>query len=222
MLGFLEPRLPAASVVDGPSVETTSGASAVIRWRTDVATAGRVRFGTNASRLDREASGKVDLSHEVQLEGLTPGARYTFTIGTARRELATNEFTVPGVAPRPPPPGKDAPRPHSGESKAPPARQTWANGATLQDHFNRHGADFDARDPEDYARQAWEFRERARSSGLPAKVDTDGVIRIFDPRTGAFAAYAPSGKTKTYFKPGSRDYFERQPGRTVRANTLHF
>ena len=34
------------------------------------------------------------------------------------------------------------------------------------------------RDAEDYAGLAWEFRERARQSGLPAKVDEEGVVRV--------------------------------------------
>lgn len=39
--------------------------------------------------------------------------------------------------------------------------------------------------------------------------------RVFDPKTGAFAAYNRDGTTKTFFKPGSPGYFERQPGRIV-------
>src|SRR5437879_856269 len=43
----------------------------------------------------------------------------------------------------------------------PPTRKMWGNMATLQDHFERHGRDFRAKDPEDYARMAWEFLQRA-------------------------------------------------------------
>jgi hypothetical protein len=41
-------------------------------------------------------------------------------------------------------------------------------------------------------------------------------LRVWDPKTRSFAAYTREGLTKTYFKPGSPDYFERQPGRPVR------
>jgi pyocin large subunit-like protein len=92
---------------------------------------------------------------------------------------------------------------------------TWAHPSSLPDHFARHGADFGARDPEDYARMAWEFGQRAKSEHLPTKIDETGVRRVFDPKTGAFAAYSPSGATKTFFKPGNRGYFDRQPGRLV-------
>jgi pyocin large subunit-like protein len=98
---------------------------------------------------------------------------------------------------------------------APGERETWGNPASLPDHFARHGADFHARDADDYARQAWAFGEHAKAGGLLVKVDADGVRRVFDPRTGAFGAYNADGTTKTYFKPNSRDYFDRQPGRLV-------
>lgn len=92
------------------------------------------------------------------------------------------------------------------------ARQTWGHIDTLADHFARHGRDFNARDADDYAAQAAAFLQRAKTVGLPAKRDADGSLRIFDSGTGAFGAYNADGTTRTYFKPGNRDYFDRQPG----------
>lgn len=103
---------------------------------------------------------------------------------------------------------------------APRAVQSWGNPASLPDHFARHGADFAAHDAEEYARMASEFLQRARTEDLPAKVDDGGVLRVFDPRSGAFGAYNRDGTTKTFFKPGSRGYFERQPGQLVNLRTL--
>ena len=100
-------------------------------------------------------------------------------------------------------------------AQAPPAQATWGHPSSLPDHFARHGADFGARDPEDYARMAWELGQRAKSERLPTKIDDTGVRRVFDPKTGAFAAYNPDGTTKTFFKPGRPGYFDRQPGRLV-------
>jgi pyocin large subunit-like protein len=99
------------------------------------------------------------------------------------------------------------------------ASRTWGNPSSLPDHFTRHGGDFRARHAEDYARMAAEFLQRARSVGLPAKVDDRGVIRVFDARSGAFGAYNRDGTTKTFFKPGSDGYFDRQPGRPVDLKT---
>jgi len=95
------------------------------------------------------------------------------------------------------------------------ARQTWGHPETLPDHFARHGADFHARDPEDYAAQATAFLQRAKATGLPAKRDRDGSLRVYDRATDTFGAYNGDGTTKTFFKPGSPSYFERQPGEAV-------
>jgi pyocin large subunit-like protein len=100
--------------------------------------------------------------------------------------------------------------------KAPPTRETWGYLPSLPDHFERHGRDFNARDAEDYARIAWELLQRAKAEGLPTKVDSEGVTRIYDPKSGAFGAFNRNGTTKTFFKPNSRDYFDRQPGVLVR------
>lgn len=99
------------------------------------------------------------------------------------------------------------------------ARQTWGRPETLPDHFARHGHDFGARDPDDYAAQAHAFLEHAKSGGLPAKRDR-GELRIYDPATGAFGAYNTDGTTKTFFKPGSPTYFERQHGEPVDLRTM--
>jgi len=95
------------------------------------------------------------------------------------------------------------------------ARQTWGRPETLDDHFARHGGDFHAKNAEDYAAQAHAFLDRARATGLPAKRTGDGELRIYDPDSGTFAAYNANGTTKTFFKPGSPGYFDRQPGERV-------
>ena len=169
----------------------------------------------------------VGTSHVAALPGLQPGTHYYFAVGTARKRLATGEFTLPAAA------GASTPA-HAamlaapGEHKsllsrlfepagavAPPARLTWGNPASLPDHFARHGADFHAANAEEYARMAWQFGQQAKHDGLLVKVDDNGIRRVFDPRSGAFAAYNADGTTKTFFKPNSRDYFARQPGRDL-------
>jgi pyocin large subunit-like protein len=101
----------------------------------------------------------------------------------------------------------------------PPTRKIWGNMATLRDHFQRHGGDFRAKDPDDYARMAWEFLQRARKEGLPAKVDSEKVLRVYDPKTRSFAAYNSDETAKTFFKARNREYFERQPGKAVDLKT---
>ena len=208
-----------AAVLVGTPRVTPAGDGAEIRWATDVATGSRVQYGRSDNALTQRAEGEPGTDHTVVLRGLQPGTEYFYSVGTARVALATNAFVTAGVAVAPtsretnrvpaavPPPATTRP--------APPARQTWGNMASLPDHYERHGRDFKAKDAEDYARQAWEFQQRARREKLPMKVDEDGVLRVYDPKTRAFAAYNRDGTTKTYFKPQSRDYFARQPGRIV-------
>lgn len=88
----------------------------------------------------------------------------------------------------------------------------WGNPRTLARHFRDHGADFGAKSADDYARQASDFFRRSQADRLPTKVDADGVIRVYDPRTNTFGSFNPDGTTRTFFKPTSPTYFDRQPG----------
>ena len=224
----------AAVIVGTPKVSVGLGNSAVVSWKTDVETGTRVSYGLAPDQLTERAAGGVTAAHDVTLTGLKPGAKYFFAVGTARKKLATGEFTASGspatvVSPPSSSPGTNpaaTPKPQSVFTKifalkpdAPLARETWGNIGSLADHFARHGADFRAKDADEYARMAWQFGQQARQGGLQVKVDDDGTRRVFDPKTGAFAAYNSDGTTKTYFKPNSRDYFARQPGRPVNAHT---
>ncbi len=226
--------LRAAEVVGVVEVTEVSTSGSTVRWRTDVPTGSRVDYGTAPDRLTQKAEGgAVTDAHVVALAGLTPGTKYFFAVGTARRQLAKGEFTtapVAGPAKTIAPAAPSAPiaanrsAPAEGKSlpppgAAPPTRQTWGNVASLADHFQRHGADVAAKNADDYARKAWEFRQRARTGELLVKIDDDGVQRVFDPKSGLFAAYNRDGTTKTFFKPDSRGYFERQPGKPVKAIT---
>ncbi|MGB8169474.1 MAG: fibronectin type III domain-containing protein [Chthoniobacteraceae bacterium] len=233
----------AAEVTAAPQVIAVSPTSVSVRWRTDVPTGTRVNYGLAADRLNHSSEGVLTDAHEVTLSGLQTGTKYFFAAGTARKQLATGQFTTSvspssaSAAPSTSPASAPAttPKPKSllakilaplaavaapkGADSAPPTRQTWGSPASLADHFARHGGDFGARSADDYAAQAWRFRQRAQNGALQVKIDDDGVQRVFDPASGAFAAYNRDGTTKTFFKPGSPGYFDRQPGRPVRAIT---
>ena len=222
LAALLPTRLSAATLTAGPAWSAEPNGNVTVRWTTDVATGSRVQYGTAANKLDHRADGELGLKHVVILKGLLPGTTYHYTVGTARLALATNSFTLAGEVPTKPEsqvetaavkPGKADPKP---ASKAPPTRQTWGNLPSLPDHFDRHGADFKAADPDDYARMAWEFLQRGKRGEVLVKLDDEGVLRLFDPKSRAFAAYNRDGTTKTYFKPNSRDYFDRQPGNLVK------
>lgn len=90
--------------------------------------------------------------------------------------------------------------------------ESWGNSETLSDHFERHGADFGAATEQDYANQASEFFRQSQEDGLPTKIDENGTIRVYDPNSNTFGAYNPDGTTRTFFKPSSPTYWNRQPG----------
>jgi len=212
----------AAGLTVGPTVEFTNGTQAVIRWSTDVPTGTRIFFGESVTGMTRRVQGEQGVNHAAVLPALEPGTKWFFSVGTARMPLATNSFIVPGKASREraPPEAKanSVARKTEPVGKTPSTRETWGYLPSLADHFERHGRDFNAKDADDYARMAWEFQQRAKIEGLPTKVDSEGVMRIHDPKSGAFGAYNRNGTTKTFFKPNSRGYFDRQPGELVRSN----
>jgi hypothetical protein len=193
------------------------GNAATLYWTTDVPTGTRLKISPSA--LVREATGRLPATeHVVTVEGLRPNVSYSAILGTARLWLGSKNFSLSDSSA-----SKSAPSKTTIVSPvvkpAPPARTTWGNIASLPDHFARHGSDFGATNPEDYARMAWEFLQRGKAEGLPAKQDETGVLRVFDPRSGAFAAYTRDQTTKTFFKPGNRDYFARQPGGRIDLKT---
>jgi pyocin large subunit-like protein len=211
-------------LVGAPTIESTAN-QAVVHWVTDVAAGTRVQVSPAATiQTDKTPA----TQHTATLTGLQPGVTYTVVVGSARVHLATNVFTVVGMVPA-------SARIESSKASAtktislanitaetkpaPPPRKIWANPESLPDHFARHGGDFQAKDADDYARMSWEFLQRAKAEGLPAKVDEEGVLRVFDPSSGTFASYNRNGTTKTFFKPGRRGYFDRQPGRDVNLKT---
>jgi pyocin large subunit-like protein len=65
---------------------------------------------------------------------------------------------------------------------------------------------------EDYASQASQFLERSQAEGLPTTIDPSGTILTYDPASNSFGSYNENGTTRTFFKPASPTYFDRQPG----------
>jgi len=98
--------------------------------------------------------------------------------------------------------------------------KTWGRPETLAEHFGEHGADFGAKDVDEYAQMASDFLKRAQADKLPTKMDEQGIIRVYDPETNTFAVYNPDGSTATFYKPdpkihgyaSNQEYWEHQKG----------
>jgi pyocin large subunit-like protein len=100
------------------------------------------------------------------------------------------------------------------------AAESWGRPGALAKHFRDHGADFGSTSAEHYAQQASHFLQECQARGLPTKVDSTGIIRVYDPATNTFGSYNPSGTTRTFYKPNpfehglptNLDYWNAQRG----------
>jgi hypothetical protein len=74
----------ATTIVRGPYLQSATPTSMVVRWRTDVAEASVVSYGTERAQLTSSAKSEGILTeHIVQLTGLKPNTKYFYTIGPA-------------------------------------------------------------------------------------------------------------------------------------------
>ena len=101
--GFQQAGTPV--VTRGPYLQTGTPTSVIVRWRTDLATDSRVRFGTSAANLNLIAdNATATTEHQVLLTGLTADTQYFYSIGSTTATLASGAdfsfFTAPpaGIA----------------------------------------------------------------------------------------------------------------------------
>ena len=81
--------LAAQTVTRGPYLQLQTPTGAVVRWRTDLATDSRVRFGTVAGSPSAHVSDpSLTTEHVVALTGLAPETQYFYSVGTATALLA--------------------------------------------------------------------------------------------------------------------------------------
>lgn len=88
--------IPAAGAVEtiirGPYLQQATPSSIVVRWRTDVAVTGRVRYGTTLGSPTLTASGtSATTEHSVKLTGLTAGVRYYYDVGNTSAVVVSGE-----------------------------------------------------------------------------------------------------------------------------------
>ncbi len=84
----------AQTVTRGPYLQLQTPGSAVLCWRTDVATDSRVRYGTVASALSSSASDPASTTdHRITVSGLSAATRYYYSVGTSSITLAGADAT---------------------------------------------------------------------------------------------------------------------------------
>lgn len=82
---------PTTTLLRGPYLQVATSNSIIVRWRTNVSTRSRVRFGTQEGNLDKVVDDNTLLTdHEIKLTNLIPATRYYYSVGTTKDTLQGN------------------------------------------------------------------------------------------------------------------------------------
>ena len=110
--------------------------------------------------------------------------------------------------------------PAPAEARDPSSARTWgtavgfADQRRLDEHYEKHGAEFGRISKQDYLRQAQLLRDAKPVDPVLEAVRRDGVVTRYDRQTGAFIAFKPNGVIRTFFKPNDGErYWRRQAER---------
>lgn len=94
LIAIAQEDVTQAVLLRGPYLQVGSSNSMTIRWRTDLATRSRVKYGDQF-----KDDSTLTTEHIVRLTGLQPHTRYTYSIGDFKRILQGNEenyfYTLP-------------------------------------------------------------------------------------------------------------------------------
>jgi hypothetical protein len=97
-----------AQLTRGPYLQMVTPNQATLRWRTDLATASRVRWGVAAAALDSVIDDSIPTTeHELTIAGIAPSTRLFYSVGTQATVLAGGDalHTFESA----PPPGSTGP-----------------------------------------------------------------------------------------------------------------
>ena len=90
----------------------------------------------------------------------------------------------------------------------------FVDNRRLDEHYEKHGAEFGHITKQDYLRQAQLLRDAKVGGPVMETVRADRVTTRFDRQTGAFIAFNPNGTIRTFFKPNDGErYYRRQAER---------
>ena len=90
----------------------------------------------------------------------------------------------------------------------------FADSRRLEEHYEKHGAEFGAGSRQDYLRMAQKLRDAPAGGPILEAVRRDGVVTRYDRQTGAFIAFNANGVIRTFFRPNDGErYWRRQAER---------
>lgn len=90
------------NVIRGPYLQMASSSGITIRWRTDVATRSRVKYGSSADALSMSVDdSSLTTEHIIQLKDLSPHTKYYYAIANFAQVLAGDSsyyfYTLPAA-----------------------------------------------------------------------------------------------------------------------------
>src|SRR5687768_9924455 len=99
---FSQSPRPMPALTRGPYLQAATSNSIIIRWRTNVLSRSRVRYGTSAGKLDMKVDdSSLVAEHIIKLTGLNTATKYFYSIGEFRDSLQGNNenyfYTLPSV-----------------------------------------------------------------------------------------------------------------------------
>ncbi len=87
LLSSFSTCLLAQTITRGPYLQRVTPTGITVRWRTDVATDSRVRYGANLSQ--QAVDNRLTTEHSVVLTGLQSATRYAYAVGTTKADLSS-------------------------------------------------------------------------------------------------------------------------------------
>ena len=129
--------------------------------------------------------------------------------------LAVALSAIFGRGPERPPIGVEPGRVEAREpGKAFGPQAGFTSRRSLDDHFDKHGAEFAGASKTDYLRIAQTLRDARVGGPILEEIRRDGVSTRFDRRDGTFVAFNRDGTIRTCFRPNDGErYFRRQAER---------
>jgi hypothetical protein len=186
----------AVALVRGPYLQAGGGAAVVVRWRTDVATDSRVRWGYAPGLVAfDERSSLSTTEHEVTLRSLPAGRRIYYAVGSSASTLAGFDadtwYDVP--------PAADASQPFRAWVLGDPGSPTQAQ-LRVRDAYAAFSADRPT--------GVWILLgDNAYESGTDAEYQTD----LFDPYTDflrTHVLWATRGNHDDLHSGANNDYYD--------------
>ena len=95
-----------------------------------------------------------------------------------------------------------------------PAGAGFHSRRQLDEHFAKHGQEFEPMTEQEYLRAAQALRDAPVGGAIEEIRRTDGTTSRYDRGSGAFIAFNADGTIRTFFKPNNGEaYFRRQAQR---------